>query len=300
MKEKVNCKLCGKNKTKLLFKKEGYNFVKCQNCGLIYVNPRDSDETAAKRYQEPYFHIKDFQKKDPDIIGYFDYIQDRPIYEEYFEEKIKQIEKIKPAPGKILDIGCSLGYFLNRAKEHGFRTYGVEISKFAADYARKNFGHQIISGELKSDSFPKNYFDVITLFQTIEHFPDPLFGMKIIYSFLKKDGLIVITTPNASSLIAKLMGKKWFCYRPKEHLYNFTDETIKKLLEKSGFRNIIIKSDNYAAHPLERIFERISYHYRSRYILSIINLIDKILKTLRLSQLKIKLPVHDTIVFASK
>jgi 2-polyprenyl-3-methyl-5-hydroxy-6-metoxy-1,4-benzoquinol methylase len=298
MKEKVNCNLCGQDKPKFLFKKEGYNFVKCQNCGLIYVNPRDDQATILKRYQEPYFHIKDFQNKNPDVVGYFDYVGDRPIYEEYFEQKLKQIEKIRPAPGKILDIGCSLGYFLNRAKAHGYQTYGIEISEYAFNFAKKS-GHKVLKGELKDNSFPKEYFDVITLFQTIEHFPNPSAELKKIYSFLKKDGLLVITSPNANSLVAKSMGKKWFSYR-LEHLYYFTPKTIKILLQEAGFKKIIIKSDNYVAYPLERVLERITYNFRSKFTLILVKFLESGLKFLRLLKLRFKIPLGDIMILAFK
>jgi SAM-dependent methyltransferase len=298
--EKVNCNLCRYKKSKLLFRKEGYRIVKCWRCGLIFVNPRDESKIFQKRYSEPYFHISEFIRKNPQIVGYWDYIADRPTYERYFEKKMRLIEKLHPKKGRILDFGSGLGYFLNQARKHGWLAFGLEISPFAVKYAKEKFNHQIILGQLTRERFPFKYFDVITLFQTIEHLPDPLAEVKNIYKFLKKDGILVITTPNADSLIAKILGKKWFAFRPKEHLFVFSANTIQKMLVKAGFKVIIIKSDDLVDYPGQRILERVEYNYRSWPILKLTKTIRALMHFLKLSKLKYKIPVGDIIVVARK
>ncbi len=150
---------------------------------------------------------------------------------------IKQFSK----KGRILDVGCAYGFFLEVAEEEGWEGYGVEISEYAARYAKEELGLKVSLGELKEVRYPSEYFEVVTLWDVIEHLPDPLGELKEINRILRKGGIVALSTPAIDSLFAKLSGKRWIGFQcPWEHIYYFSRSTISKLLEKAGFEVVRI------------------------------------------------------------
>lgn len=230
----TQCNLCNSNKYKILYetKKEekysyysGSNFgriVKCCNCGLIYKDPVEKD------LKEKYGRLDDK-----------DYLKSKEARIEKFKIDLSKIEEYKKN-GKLLDIGCGHGLFLEVAKSKGWDGCGIELSKEACRYGR-NLGLNIINKSLEEARFREDSFDVITLWDVIEHVEKPSEILRLSNSILKKKGIIVFSTPNIGSLFAKIMGKKWWNLM-NMHLYYFDRKTIKRILEKNGFSVLKIKS----------------------------------------------------------
>lgn len=249
--ENIRCNLCGVDNTHLLFNKDSYNVVKCRICGLAYVNPRLSQDKTRSLYDEQYFHGKGFDKS---INYYRDFIE-RPVQEiEECKLRLEEIRKYK-SQGKLLDVGCAFGLFMEIANEQGWDSYGVELSSYAANFAFRKFKEKVLIGELDSDAFTNGYFDVVTMVETIEHFPDPIKTLKQAYRVLSKRGIIFIQTGNIESFRAKLAGKKWNYLTLPGHIYYFSPKTIRKYLEIAGFRaiRIIPPSDHERSRLLMRL-----------------------------------------------
>lgn len=228
--EHVKCDLCGADDTSLLFKardinqaKRGlFNVVKCKKCGLVYVNPRPTKREIGKFYPETYY----VGPADAESgIDKFQYI------------RMKKIKKFKKS-GKILDVGCGPGYFLAVAKKNGWQAHGVEVSKIAADYAKKKFGIKVFAGELRQADYPDEYFDVVTLWHVLAHLPNPSETLAEVNRILKKDGLLVATVPNISGFQAKVFKEYWFHLDVPRHLYFFEPGVLRQMLRKSGFRTL--------------------------------------------------------------
>jgi SAM-dependent methyltransferase len=133
--------------------------------------------------------------------------------------------------GKLLDIGCATGDLMKVAQQYGYDVYGVEVAARGAEVCAGIFGHErIISRELKKGDFPCGYFSVVTLFDTLEHVASPHDLLGIIHDLLAEDGILVMVTPDASSLSARISGGHWLHYKP-EHLFYYSRRNIGKLLE---------------------------------------------------------------------
>jgi 2-polyprenyl-3-methyl-5-hydroxy-6-metoxy-1,4-benzoquinol methylase len=227
--EYVNCNLCGKDNTVLLFKAEGFNIVKCKSCGLTYVNPRFKEAERKDVYSEGYFRGTLSNMRGIDHFARWEEIQQGSV------ERMAKIMRYK-APGKILDVGCAIGSLLETARSYGWECYGIELSSFAADYAREKLNLNVFCGTLEQANYPENFFDVITLYHVIEHLPDPTATLMHCRKLLKPDGILVVEVPDFGSAQAQRLKESYHYVKPQEHIYYFTTDTLKKLLRKSGFK----------------------------------------------------------------
>ena len=262
--EYVNCNLCGSDGTKLLFIKDDFNVVRCRKCGLVYVNPRLNKETLKEIYTKGYYTTQDER-------GYEDYIGGEKELKTMFRKRLKRIEKYKKG-GRLLDIGCAVGFFLEVAKEDDWETFGVEISEYASNYARER-GLNIFTGDVTATTFPDEYFDVITMWAVIANLHDPHNNLIEACRILKKDGLIVINTGNINSIFAKLQGINWNMLTPEGHLYYFSSKTLKKMLDITGF-NIIKITTHGNITQNERIRNMVGYRYINWFIVKKLGLGD--------------------------
>lgn len=232
--EKVNCIICDMDNTKRLLVKNSFNIVMCRNCSLIYINPRPTAEELINFYLSKTDRNKSYQK----ING------DRKNIEK-LENRLNIIEKFSENRGKILDIGCSTGLFLKIARDVDWEVYGNDIDEDKIKYAKENYGLDVQCRELIETKFPDDYFDVVTLFDSLEHMTEPLNTLKEISRILNQNGILLLSTPNIGGLLPRLtyilfartIGA-WEHPTPPAHLYQFSKRTIKRLLEKAGYKVI--------------------------------------------------------------
>jgi SAM-dependent methyltransferase len=138
--------------------------------------------------------------------------------------------------GKLLDIGCATGFFLEMASQMGYKAVGVEISDFASKYGSEKLGLNIINKELRAAKFQEASFDIVTLWDVIEHFPDPRLELIEINRILVKGGIIGIITPDIGALLPRILGKYWLeLRRVPEHLSFFNRFSLHKFLGRCGF-----------------------------------------------------------------
>jgi len=215
--EYVNCNLCEVDHSELLFTKNNYKLVRCKKCGLIYINPRIAGERLKDSYAGDY------------SLGY---IAKKASKRRRAKGIVKRIFKFKKQ-GKFLDIGCSAGFILEAAREKGFEVFGVEISPHALKFAREELKFDIFEGYLENAHFPDGFFDVITMYNLLEHVPDPAKFLKEVSRIAKEGSLIEIWTPDIGHRRARKMGSNWNNIFP-EHLYYFSLDTLKRALEKAG------------------------------------------------------------------
>jgi len=220
-KENVKCDICNVDNATLLFNKEGYDIVKCSICGLVYVNPRLK-----------YSILNDMYNSNK-ISPYTYYIDNIKNDEKAFRIKLSEIEKYKK-PGRILDVGCGVGVLLNEAKKRGWETYGLDLQKKAVDYANNHFNVNARLGTLENNPFKDGFFDLIVMNDFLEHVPNPAGSLKIASKLLKKNGIIFLSTPDINSFLANISGKKWIHLKPNEHIYYFSLNTLRILLNNAG------------------------------------------------------------------
>jgi 2-polyprenyl-3-methyl-5-hydroxy-6-metoxy-1,4-benzoquinol methylase len=223
----MGCNLCNANNSKLLFVVNGFYIVRCRKCGLLYVNPIPDESSLTKLYAE--------YRKVPDKM----YQLYKAVGESVKERILRETHDIRITHfGKLLDIGCGLGYFLQAIRPFCKEVYGTEISHFQALFARDRLGINVLESPLTALKLHET-FDTITMLDVIEHLPNPRRELQEIHRRMKKGGLIVIMTPNINSLTFKITRERYFPLYPPEHLFYFTPETLKKLLALTGF--VVVK-----------------------------------------------------------
>jgi 2-polyprenyl-3-methyl-5-hydroxy-6-metoxy-1,4-benzoquinol methylase len=214
--------------------------VKCSNCHLIYVNPIEKENKINADYAE--------RKKDAEIYARVgaSIAQGSRLYAT--KSQVKLLKKYKNG-GNLLDIGCAEGFFLFNASKAGYATKGIELSEDAATYAREEFGIDVETRSLEELHFSQDYFDVVTLWQVLEHLPHPVRTLKEVYRILKPGGLVVVSTPNIEGIPAKILGGRWWNIK-REHINQFTTKTLMAILESGGFKNVSSSSYRESASLL--------------------------------------------------
>lgn len=227
----THCNICGGTDYRHVFHKRGFDLVECPSCRLVYVANPPTDEELADLYsfQSGYHTMLSDENSDACriLMG-----RARRYY-----RTLSQVAR----PGRLLDVGCSAGFFLEVARDNGWECHGVEMSADTSEIARSRYGLDVITGTLEQASFAPGSFDVITLHDIVEHVRDPKQFMARVHELLKEDGLIVISTPTLDGLFPSLsykLAKKlnyWPHPEPPYHLYQFSKRSIKALLSETGF-----------------------------------------------------------------
>lgn len=138
-------------------------------------------------------------------------------------------------PGRLLDLGCWVGFLLSEASARGWQTTGVEPSAWASGYASEKLGLDVRHDDLMTAPLPEHAFDAIVLGDVIEHLPDPSAGLQRIEQLLAPGGALVLMLPDAGSRLARLLGRRWWSVLPT-HVQYFTRASLTRLLNRHGWR----------------------------------------------------------------
>ncbi len=235
----IPCRICSSKDSRILFRKDDLDVVKCKSCGLEFTNADPSHAHLKEFYGEKYFRSEGMG------TSYSDYMLEERAMTFNAERRLKKIVDLKPGKGRILDVGCAAGFFLNVANRE-WEVAGVELSEYASSYATDRFGLPVRTGTLKDAGFQDKYFDVVTMWDVVEHLVDPIEDLKEAGRIMKDDGLLVMTTGDVESFFAKACGKYWHLYNTTQHLSYFSKNTMNLLLDKAGFK--ILKIEKEGSH----------------------------------------------------
>ncbi len=209
--------------------------VRCNNCGLVYINPR----------LDAGIIIKACSEGDDEV-----YVSQEAGRIATFGECLEFAEKYAKKKGSLLDVGCAAGFFLKVAKDSGWNVLGIEPNKWLGDYGRKKFDVEVLSSTLEEAKLGDKRFDIITMWDVLEHMPNPKSGLLEANRVMKDDGVLIISYPDYGSIFSKIFGRKWWFFL-SHHLYYFTPKTLEKMLNETGFK--VIKS--------KRHFQRLKIGY---------------------------------------
>jgi 2-polyprenyl-3-methyl-5-hydroxy-6-metoxy-1,4-benzoquinol methylase len=258
MEEVINCPICGeKEKTSYLsckdytVSRETFTIAECRNCKFRYTNPRPSESEIFKYYKsEEYISHTNSNKGIIDKI--YQQVRQYAIY-----QKILLIKKYIP-PKTILDYGCGTGEFLATCKKCKIEPWGYEPSAEASELCKKNYNiTPLTKDELYNLSNEK--FSVITLWHVLEHIHTLNETIDKLFTLLQDGGYLFIAVPNHLSYDAKYYNEYWAAYDLPRHLYHFTPESIKILLEKHRLEYISchpMKFDSYYVSILSEKYKR--------------------------------------------
>jgi 2-polyprenyl-3-methyl-5-hydroxy-6-metoxy-1,4-benzoquinol methylase len=259
----TTCQLCGSDKHRVLFEESPYSVLRCLDCGLVFVTPRLAPDALQSVYGERYW-----KSDSPKTQGYSDYAADEPLYLKTFRRRLGALRLPAGRKLKVLDVGCAAGFFLRVMREQGHDVYGVELSAAIAQHAKHHLGDERIHvgtlDTLPADRFGAGSFDLITMWDVVEHVTDPQALLRQAKSLLSPEGSLLIETQNVDSAFAVMLGRRWHHYKHQEHLYHFNPQTIQRLLEQTGFelvRNTASYGGKYVS--LGFIAERAARLHRS-------------------------------------
>jgi len=231
------CPICQNTKTVVVLNAKEYRFFHCHRCGLVYRSSQNRQNHDAL-YSRQYYRQGGKLKK---------------MIEQFLTKLINYRRKRLIGQwrnkGKILDLGCGLGQFLNQMNNRNWQKIGIEPSQAAyQQIAKSNF--TIYQKELTDINLPKNSFDVITAWHVLEHLTNPQKNLLEIHRILKKEGFLFLSTPNTNSFGFKQGKEKWFHLDTPRHLFLFNAKSLKNILNQTGFRIIKINYP-FFEYPLD-------------------------------------------------
>jgi len=238
------CRICGHTEYSLFAVKNGFHLERCGRCSLVQVTDDLSTVCLADYYKEDFFTDTYSWQHEPK--------GQRLMYEKA-NYRLGEIEKFKPGKGTLLEVGCSFGFFLDAARTRGWTTVGVELGEYAARYAQEQLGLEVHCGMVRGCKLPFGQFDVVALWDVIEHLDDPVAELNHMHALLKSEGLLVFNTPDVDGYVRRLQGLRWRCFIPPIHLTNFGPRSMEALLEKTQFR-ILLRT---VALPREALLQKL-------------------------------------------
>ena len=197
--------------------------VRCDSCGFIYQNPQPDPAWLLSAYEE----VVDTR-----------YDDEREGRIHTFSRELDHLARFGP-PGRLLDIGSHVGVFLEVAGSQGWRAEGVEPSRWATEVARSR-GLTVACGTADDLDVEPESYDLTTLWDVIEHLPDPSAELRRLHHLLRPGGLMAISTMDVDSPVARLLGRNWPWYM-QMHLYYFSRRTLGHLVENAGYEVLEIR-----------------------------------------------------------
>jgi 2-polyprenyl-3-methyl-5-hydroxy-6-metoxy-1,4-benzoquinol methylase len=200
--------------------------VQCNECGFLSADLRIPDEELPVLYGEAYFKGEE----------YLDYMAEEPSLRRNFRNRLATLKTIAPhlACCDLLEIGCAYGFFLEEATQWVRSASGIDISTEPIRFAAQERGVEASQGDYLSLELGRK-FDVIAMWDTIEHLNYPHIFIDKIARDLKPGGLLALTTGDIGSLVARLQGRHWRLIHPPTHLHYFSAATISEILRQKGF-----------------------------------------------------------------
>jgi SAM-dependent methyltransferase len=234
--EQVNCTLCDVDDAVPYAAENGYQAVKCQQCGLIYVSPRPT-ETEMKR-------LYDGQETKIDLSAH---ILRRDVKCSQARAALKVIRRHIPR-GRILEIGSAAGYFLFEAKKLGYDVQGLDVTHAFAEFSRSQFEVPVHEGVLLGAPFEPGSFDVVYMRNVLSHLANPREEHNRILELLRPGGILVFETGNAAEMAADEAGE----LELPDHLHHFGEDTIRRLLSLTGFEVLEVNRFGLIQHLFRR------------------------------------------------
>jgi SAM-dependent methyltransferase len=220
------CPLCGSEPgVRVRFDFNPFRVVACNHCSLNFLSPRLTEPSMLKLYQE-----QNYFKSAVPGQGYDEYLDAHQNWHKSFARRLRQIQKYRPV-GRVLDVGCGPGFVMEAAANQGYDVWGLDPSAYIVGVARERFGARVRQGTIDTADFEPQSFDVIVAFDTFEHIYDPIKFLGAARELLKPRGVLAITTPDPTSLLARVFGRRWVSFKIPEHIFYWSRPTMRRAME---------------------------------------------------------------------
>lgn len=228
--EYVACDLCGSANARRVYRVRDTNYgtagefdiVQCKACQLVYLNPRPDPSHYAEIYPEavydPFSEMHRVGEAQPNVMQ---------------RERARRLTRIV-GTGRVLDVGCGTGLFLQALRAESWTCVGIEPSPRASEFARTHLQLDVRQGTL-FDINASESFELITFWDVLEHTPSPRAVLARAHTLLAPRGFVAISVPNWDSIERRIFGAEWIALDTPRHFYHFAPETLRRLLSSCGF-----------------------------------------------------------------
>lgn len=207
---------------------DGCPLAHCPQCHLVFAGAEPHDEQLDQLYGKNYF--------DGSPVGYRDYIGEESAHRRQARRYTRRLQRWHKTQGRLLDVGCAAGFFLDEARREGWQVQGCEVSAFAADHAVTTLGLPVAIGPFLSADLPEGAWDAITLFNVFEHLAQPTAVVAKLHRLLAPGGIVIIETWNTRSWTARLFGASWHQYQPEYVPYYYSPPALQALFREPHWR----------------------------------------------------------------
>lgn len=157
----------------------------------------------------------------------------KAVLQTLYRIRVRSWMRAAGGPGEVLEVGCGPGFMLDALRRHGWRVMGVERTEATARQARERFGLEVVAGDV--EAVPRHrLFDLVVMFQVLEHMPAPHHVLEACAARLKPGGRLIVAVPNAASWQARVSGPYWVHLDAPRHLFHFTPESLRRQFERAG------------------------------------------------------------------
>ncbi len=243
----LSCPVCGSDSVRQKLRKQGVDVLQCGVCALAFWQP-GAEFDPASLYDGDYF------SGDHAAHGYDDYAALEPALRATFR---RRLARLRGAPGaRLLDVGAAYGYAASEAERAGFRVAAIEVSREAAACAAALLPGCVVRASADHLPFASGRFDVVTLWDVLEHLADPHGAVAELARCLRPGGRLALTTGDVGSLAARLSGARWHLYTIPEHLFFHSRESLHRLLAAHGLRVERMRAEG-GLYPVGYLVERL-------------------------------------------
>lgn len=228
------CYLCGAPATRLVAANAEYSYLRCRVCGFRRRHPLPSAAEEDELYEDEYYLDRGLEA---------DLDHQPTLMRSLIERRVHMLTALNSGPGRLLDLGAGTGLFVEASLRAGWKSEGLETSASAVGIANRITRAPVALGRLE-DLPGQERFDAVTLWDVLEHVPDPRATLQLIQQKLRPGGLVGVTLPNVAGIKARLQGHRWRYYRRDfGHVSHFSPRTLAMVLRQAEFRVEVLETN---------------------------------------------------------
>jgi len=264
------CLIC-ESKISIAFRKNGYAYFRCGSCGMLLVDLHLTPVEVFSHYSEDYFEAQSSGAA-KSRRGYPSYRGAQDTLRASFEDKLTLVRSYVHS-GRLLDAGAAYGLFLQTASPY-FECMGIDVSEYASSVARDEFGMNVQARDIVNTGFPDNHFDLVVLWDIIEHLIQPMEALVEVHRILKPGGRVFISTDDASNWLPRMLGSRWWALGAPMHLCHFSKKGMIIALQRAGLEIDALKIDR-RRYSVAEIIKHFGVSYQSGFLTSLGNRMEK-------------------------
>lgn len=235
--ESSRCPACKRASAPELGETAGYHARLCSACRHTFVGNMPTPETLASVYATYGYDEEDLSSVPAFIFDILSGVVDT-------------FEPYRSSNARLLDVGFGAGALLRVARDHGWKTHGIEASRFAVEQAKRYELGDVVHGDFLKAPWPNGHFDVIVMTELVEHLVEPEPFLEQAARLLRPGGLLYLTTPHGRGISGRILGASWSVLRPPEHLHLYSISSMQKVLERTGFSRSRVYTQGILPHEI--------------------------------------------------